>query len=80
MEDRYIETDTDSRVLSVYASGISSLRLQAHDIAEEILSKPPSYWNSNPSKASEVLSEINQIELSENALDAYKEIHLLQDE
>jgi len=49
-------------------------------LADEILSKPASYWNSNPKEASGVLSRIEHIELSESLLDTYKDIQFFPDE
>ena len=81
MENRDISPPPPtSNVLSFYGSGISTLRLQATSVADEILSKPPSYWNSNPDATSSVLEEIEQIKSSERLLDTYKNIHFCRDE
>ena len=77
MEDRTLDSSPEPRcleALDLYSIGISDLRTEALGIAEDVLSRPASYWNSNPAIASGLLRDLERIELSESLLDTYKDI------
>lgn len=78
MEDRTMNCELNkpcSDALNLYASGISDLRTETMEIASDVLSRSPEYWNSNPEEASGLLLRLQDIELGESLLDSYKDIH-----
>lgn len=69
MENRNINKQITS--LSEYSKMVSELRVEALTIAEDILSKSPSYWNTHPDKAQNVLDQIEGIKAGSEALDVF---------